>query len=613
MKLTLKNTQQETQYIHYRIALSVVIAALLILTLIARVVYLQVIKHKHFTTRSQDNRVKVLPLAPTRGLIFTRDGVLVADNQPTFNLELLPEKIEHLDTVLVKLSALLDISEKNIAHFKALQNKKRRFDSIPLKFNLSDAEVARFAVERHDFPGVRIIARLERRYPDKDAFVHVLGYVGRIDEDDLKTIDASAYLGTSYIGKLGVEYTYETALYGKVGYQQVEVDAQGRILRVLKKTPPEPGHNIHLTIDHSLQSAAVKLMNGKRGAIVALDPTNGDVLAFVGAPAYDPNPFVNGIDKKSYDALLDAADKPLINRPLNGKYPPGSTIKPFIAIAALHHEIRSPEHTTWCRGWYSLPGSRHRYRDWKKQGHGEVDLHNAIAQSCDVYFYTLAHDLGIGALGTTLGDFGYGSKTGIDLNGESDALVPSGAWKRHTLQEPWYAGETVITGIGQGYLLVTPLQLATATAMLANHGQRIQPRLVAAIGNPVTAAPIAPRQILSTYNPAHWDTVIRAMRAVVHGPRGTARASGANTAYTFAGKTGTSQVIGVDQNEEYDPATTPEHLQDHSLFIAFAPVESPTIALAVIVENGGSGSATAAPIARALLDHHLLDASGKLK
>ncbi|MCK5498099.1 MAG: penicillin-binding protein 2, partial [Gammaproteobacteria bacterium] len=325
-----------------------------------------------------------------------------------------------------------------------------------------------------------------RHYPEKTGLVHVLGYVGRIDEKELQEIDESDYLGTSHIGKLGVEKAYENRLHGSVGYQQVEVNAQGRIIRVLERTPPEPGQNIHLTLDHSLQTAASNIMLGKRGSIVAIDPENGDILAFVSSPAYDPNPFVNGIDSKSYNALLNAKDTPLINRALNGKYPPGSTIKPFLAIAALAFGLRDTEQTTWCRGWYSLKGHEHRYRDWKKGGHGQVNLNYAIMQSCDVYFYTLAHDLGITKLNKALTNFGYGLKTGIDIGGESSALVPSVDWKRSVLNQPWYPGETLIAGIGQGYILATPLQLATATAALANHGKRVFPRLVYKTSDPIS-------------------------------------------------------------------------------------------------------------------------------
>ncbi|MFB3117037.1 MAG: penicillin-binding protein 2, partial [Gammaproteobacteria bacterium] len=509
------------------------------------------------------------------------------------------------------------IDEDSISRFKKLRREKRRFESIPLKFNLSEGEVARFSVERHKIPGAKVIARPYRHYPEKSGLVHALGYVARIDEKDLHKIDESDYLGTTHIGKLGVEKAYEGILHGRVGHQQVEVNAQGRIIRVLERTPPEPGQNIYLTLDLSLQTAASKIMQGKRGAIVAMDPGNGDILAFVSSPAYDPNPFVNGIDSKSYKVLLSSRNTPLINRALNGKYPPGSTVKPFLGIAALMFGVRNTDEAIWCRGWYTLRGHDHRYRDWKKGGHGHVDLNYAIMQSCDVYFYTLAHDLGITKLNKALTNFGFGVKTGIDIGGESTALVPSIDWKRSALNQPWYPGETLIAGIGQGYVLATPLQLVTATAALANHGKRVLPRLVYKISDPIsgesTLLPVATPTYVAGYKQEHWDFVIQAMQDVVHGPRGTARRSGANAAYRFAGKTGTSQLFGIGQDEKYEKDKVPEHLRDHALFIAFAPVEAPKIALAIIVENGGSGSSTAAPIARKLLDHYLLDESGNLK
>ncbi len=617
LKFTLKDIQEETRLVRFRVYTAAVIIILLVMVLVGRLFYLQVIQHDHFTTLSQGNRVKVLPIPPIRGLIFTRDDVLVADNQPSFSLELIPEQIESLDKTIDQLSRLIDIDEESINRFKKLRQGKRRFESIPLKFKLSEDEIARFSVERHKFPGIEVVARPYRHYPEKSSMVHVLGYVGRIDENDLQKIDESDYLGTTHIGKLAVEKAYENILHGHVGHQQVEVNAQGRIIRVLERTPPEPGQNIHLTLDRSLQIAAVNIMSGKRGSIVAIDPENGDILALVSSPAYDPNPFVNGIDSKSYKALLDARDTPLINRALNGKYPPGSTIKPFMGIAALTTGVREASDTTWCKGWYSLKGKSHRYRDWKKGGHGYADLNYAIMQSCDVYFYTLAHDLGITRLNKALTNFGFGLKTGIDIGGESTALVPSIDWKRRALNQPWYPGETLIAGIGQGFVLATPLQLATATAALANHGKRVIPRLVYKTSNPIsgesTTLPLATPNYVSDYKKKYWDYIIQAMEDVVHGARGTARRSGANAAYTFAGKTGTAQVIAMGQDEKYDKDNVPEHLRDHALFIAFAPVEAPKIALAIVVENGGGGSSTAAPIGRQLLDHYLLDESGNLK
>ena len=617
LKFTLKDIEEESRLVHLRVYTAIAIIILLVMVLVVRLFYLQVVRHDHFITLSQNNRVKVLPIPPIRGLIFSRDNVLVADNQPSFSLELIPEQIDSLDNTITQLSGLIDIDEEGVSRFKKLRGGKRRFESIPLKFKLTENEVARFSVERHNYPGVDVVARPYRHYPETTGLVHVLGYVGRIDEKELQEINESDYLGTSHIGKLGVEKAYENRLHGHVGHQQVEVNAQGRIIRVLERTLPEPGQNIHLTLDHSLQTAASNIMLGKRGSIVAIDPDNGDILALVSSPAYDPNPFVNGIDSKSYNALLNAKDRPLINRALNGKYPPGSTVKPFLAIAALAFGLRDPDQTTWCKGWYSLKGHEHQYRDWKKGGHGQVNLNYAIMQSCDVYFYTLAHDLGITKLNKALTNFGYGMKTGIDIGGESSALVPSIDWKRSALNQPWYPGETLIAGIGQGYVLATPLQLATATAALANHGKRVYPRLVYKTSDPIsgesTLVPVQVPRRVEGYKKEYWDFVRQAMQDVVHGGRGTARRSVANAAYKFAGKTGTAQVVGIGQDEKYDKANVPEHLRDHALFIAFAPVEAPKIALAIIVENGGSGSSTAAPIARQLLDNYLLDESGNLK
>jgi penicillin-binding protein 2 len=617
LKFTLKDNEKESRLVHLRIYTSVAIIILLVMVLVVRLFYLQVVRHEHFITLSQSNRVKVLPIPPIRGLIYSRDDVLVADNQPSFSLELIPEQIDGLDDTIARLSALIDIDEESVSRFEKLRRGKRRFESIPLKFKLSEDEVARFSVERHKFPGIEVIARPYRHYPEKAGLVHVLGYVGRIDENDLQEIDESDYLGTSHIGKSGVEKAYENRLHGSVGYQQVEVNAQGRIIRVLERTLPEPGQNIHLTLDYSLQTAVSNIMLGKRGSIVAIDPNNGDILALVSSPAYDPNPFVNGIDSKSYNALLNAKDTPLINRALNGKYPPGSTVKPFLAIAALAFGLRETDQTTWCKGWYSLKGHEHKYRDWKKEGHGQVDLNYAIMQSCDVYFYSLAHDLGITKLNKALTNFGYGLKTGIDIGGESSGLAPSADWKRRVLNQPWYPGETLIAGIGQGYVLATPLQLAIATAALANHGKRVLPRLVYKTSDPIsgesTLLPVQAPELVEGYKKEYWDVVIQAMQDVVHGERGTARSSGANSAYIFAGKTGTAQVAGIGQDEKYDKDNVPEHLRDHALFIAFAPVEAPKIALAIIIENGGGGSSTAATVARQLLDKYLLDESGKLK
>jgi penicillin-binding protein 2 len=610
IKFALKNIAEETRIIKRRVYFSAVIILLFVTLVLSQLFYLQILQQDHYVTLSKNNRVKVLPIPPIRGLIYSHDGVLLAENQPSFSLEIVPEQIENLDNVINELKHLVSIQDEDVNRFKKEIGEKRHFESVPIRYNLSEQEVARFVVNNHLFPGIEVVARLYRRYPLKDITSHVIGYVGRIDDDDLDELDKSNYLGTTHIGKLGIEQAYEKLLHGKVGYQQVEINAQGRILRVLERTPPEPGKNIYLTLDISFQKLAVDVLKGKRGAIVALDPTTGDILAMVSAPGYDPNPFVNGIDTKSYQKLINSSDKPFINRVIQGKYPPGSTIKPFLGAVGLAYGVRESNDTIWCPGWFSLKGSTHRYRDWKKGGHGHVDLNYAIIQSCDVYYYTLANDLGINRLHNGLSAFGFGEQTGIDINGESSGLVPSVEWKRKTYKQPWYQGETVIAGIGQGSLLATPLQLARATAALANSGKLMSPHLAYAAKDSITGSEQSLKhpasRPVSYFDPQIWHEIRSAMESVVHGDFGTARRSGFNAQYHFAGKTGTSQIIGIAQDEQYKKEDVPEELRDHALFIAFAPVENPRIAVAIIVENGGSGSGAAAPIARILFDKYLL-------
>lgn len=616
MKFVFKDIAEENRLIRNRVYFAAAVIILLLSFIVLRLAYLQVVQRDHYATLSQNNRVKVLPIPPIRGLIYSRDGVLLAENQPAFSLEVIPERVEDMKSLISRLSGIIAIEDADIKRFHRELREKRHFDSIPLRYNLNEQEVARFSVNSHDFPGVEVFARPYRRYPLKELTSHVIGYVGRIDEDDLEKLDQSNYLGTTHIGKLGIEKAYEEILHGKVGHQQVETNAQGRIVRVLEKTAPEPGQNIYLSLDISLQKAAMAALDDRRGAVVAMDPNNGDILAIVSSPGYDPNPFVNGIDFKSYQALLKSSDTPLVNRALQGKYPPGSTIKPFLGAVALAYGVRTPEETTWCPGWFSLKGHTHRYRDWKKGGHGHVDLNYAIMQSCDVYYYTLANDLGIERLHDGLAAFGFGKLTHIDIGDESTGLVPSPEWKRRVYHQPWYQGETLIAGIGQGSVLATPVQLATATAALANNGQLFVPHLASETRDPITGRKKIlehdpPHQVVF-YNAGTWEKIRKAMEDVVHGPRGTARRVGLNAEYRFAGKTGTAQVIGISQDEEYKKEEIPEEFQDHALFIAFAPVENPRIAISVVVENGGSGSGTAAPIARELLDHYLLDENNRL-
>ncbi len=606
----LKDNEHEALLIARRVYFSAAIVILLILMIVSRVFYLTVIQHDHFTTLAKSNRVKITAVPPIRGLIYSRDGVVLAENKPSFSLQVIPEQINDIDAVIEELRQLIVIEDEDIKRFKQAIKKQRRFENVPLRFNLNEEEVAIFSVNRHRFPGIEVIAGLNRFYPYRDELVHAIGYVARLDEDDFQRLDQSNYRGTTHVGKLGIEKAYESVLHGEVGYQQVEVNAQGRLIRVLERSAPKPGENLHLTIDVKLQKTAIDALAGRKGAIVAMDPNNGDVLAFVSTPGYDPNKFVNGIDNKSYQSLLASKDKPLINRVTQGKYPPGSTIKPFMGLIGMENGIRTFENESWCPGWYSLKGHEHRYRDWKKQGHGYTDLHKAITQSCDVYFYILAYELGIDRIHAGMSRFGFGQPSAIDISGESKGLLPSRDWKRQALGQPWYPGETLIMGIGQGYALSTPIQLAKATATLANKGKVVTPRLVASTSNVMTeekqTIPAKPEKQIKINNETYWDDIIGSMRDVVHGPGGTAWRSGLNAPYEFAGKTGTAQVIGIAQDEEYNKDEIAEEFQDHALFIAFAPVENPTIAIAIIVENGGGGSKTAAPIARKMLDQYML-------
>ncbi len=608
--ITLKDIARESAMFRGRVFAAAVFILVLSVALLGRLLQLQVLDYEHFRTLSNDNRVKILPLPPTRGLIFDRNGVVLAENVPTYSLEIIPEAVKDMDSVVARLRALVDISDEDLARFRALVGRKRRFESVPLLTRLSETDVARFAVRRHEFPGVDVRARLTRRYPRGELAVHLVGYVGRINEDDLQEIDTANYRGTSHIGKTGVEEAYEEVLHGRVGYQQVETNAEGRIVRVLEQTDPTPGSNLYLTIDAELQAVAERTLGDERGSIVAIDPQTGGVLAFASRPGFDPNLFVDGIGVATYKALLQSPARPLFNRALNGQYPPGSTIKPFMGLAGLDGGLEQARRKAWCPGWFQLPGKAHRYRDWKKGGHGFVDLHEAIVQSCDVYFYQLALEMGIDRMHDYLSELGFGERTGIDLSGESSGLMPSSEWKKRVRGQPWYPGETLIAGIGQGFVLATPLQLASATATLAMRGARLRPQVIQRIEDPQVrqSMGLVPEPIpsLTSHNTDNWEAIVSAMTDVVHGARGTARRIAKGATYRIAGKTGTAQVFTVGQEEEYDADTIDKRLRDHALFIAFAPVEKPRIAVAVLVENGGSGSRTAAPIAREVMDAYLL-------
>lgn len=612
LNIPLKDYLRETRLFNTRLAFAGIVMLVLTAILLTRIVYLQVINHRHYATLSQANRVKPLPIPPPRGLILDRNGVILAQNYPVYTLEIIPEQVDDMEELLADLGELVRVTEGDLKAFRKQLKERPRFENLTLRTHLNDEEAGRIAVRLPFFNGVELQARLQRHYPLGGVAVHALGYVSRISEADLERIDKSAYRGMRHIGKLGVEATYEQNLLGRVGLEKVETNAHGRALRTLERVAPVAGRNLHLNLDARLQVVAEQALAGRRGAVVAIEPATGGVLAFASTPTYDPNAFVNGIDTASYKALLENPDKPLINRALNGQYAPGSTIKVFYGLMALEagraFNAREP---VFCPGHYNLPGSSHLFRDWKKTGHGVVGLQDAIAQSCDVYFYKLAVAVGAEHMKRFLTPFGLGKPTGIDLMAESAGLLPSPEWKKARGQ-PWYPGETVIAGIGQGSVLATPLQLATATAALATRGERMRPMLMRAYENPKTKERVdfipEVRDRVLVSNKKHWDEVIGHMEAVVHSSRGTAVRIGQNAPYRIAGKTGTAQVKGIAQGARYDEHGTPERFRDHALFVSFAPSDrpQPQVAVAVIVENGGHGSSAAAPVARKVMDHVIL-------
>nr|VFK79489.1 MAG: penicillin-binding protein 2 [Candidatus Kentron sp. SD] len=606
--LAVKDIAGQSGLFRARVIFASCIIAMLSLVLIAQLIKLQIIRHEHFQTLSKENRVKVLPLSPSRGLVFDRNGVVLARNIPSYSLEAVPKAVPNIETMLREIAEIIPLDQEDQKRFRHSLNQTDRFQGIPLKHRLSETEVARFAVNRHRFPGVDIQARLTRDYPQGPMGVHVIGYVGRINEQELAKLHSVNYEATSHIGKTGVEQAYEGLLHGQVGYQHVEVNAQGRAIRVLSHIPPVPGANLYLTMDASLQAIAEAALQKEKGAVVAIEPASGAILALASMPGFDPNPFVRGIKEDTYHALRTSQGQPLFNRALSGQYPPGSVIKPFIGLAGLEHDPIHIERRIQCPGWYRLKGIKHTYRDWKKHGHGRVNLHRAIVESCDVYFYELAHILGIRNLHKYLTNFGFGRKTGIDLLGEMPGLIPSSAWKRANRDEAWFPGETLITGIGQGFTLTTPLQLATLTAMVATRGVRLKPKIihrtVTSTGEETTVGPTYVDTV-AMRDPANWNRIIDAMTDVVHSATGTAHDLCLDCAYRMAGKTGTAQVFSLGENERYDGDELDKKLRDHGLFIGFAPLDNPRIAVSVIVENGGNGSRSAAPIARALIDYYL--------
>jgi len=611
-EIALKDHFRETQVFSVRAVVAFAFCASMVLMLIGRLIYLQVVDHGVYTTLSENNRFQIAPLPPTRGLIYDRNGVILAQNQPTYALELIPEQVKDIDATIAQLGEIIPISKYNIDNFKKEIKRNQKFKSIALRARLSDEEVAKIAVNRHRFPGVETVARLVRHYPHGVLGSHVIGYVGRINEREWETVDQSDYDGTNYIGKTGIEKFYEDRLHGHVGVQQIETNATGRSLRTIEQVPAVSGNHLHLTLDAGLQSVAELSLQELEfnGALAAINPKTGAVLALASVPSFDPNLFVTGIDTKTYRELQSDPNKPLYNRAMQARYPPGSTVKPFLGLAGLELGVMKPDDEVFCRGYFQLPGVKHRYRDWKKQGHGKVNLKVGIRQSCDVYFYSLANKLGIDRMAEFMKQFGFGERTGVDISGEGVGLWPSSAWKQRVRKEPWYGGETLIAGIGQGYTLITPLQMAHSVALLSSYGKNMQPRVVDAIENSTNGEkqqffPIEEASV-PIIDRTNWEAVLQDMQEVIHHWHGTAHRIAKDAQYNMGGKTGTAQVFSVKQEEEYDEEKVDKNLRDHGLFISFAPVEDPQIAVAIVVEHGGHGGTVAAPIARQVMDAYLL-------
>ena len=607
----LKNLDRELARFQGRLKMGAAFVALLATTLLGRAFYLQVVQHEYYIQRAESNRISLVPSAPYRGLILDSKDRILAENYSAYTLELKRGHIQDLEATLAEVGRLVEITPGQLRRFRRLLSESHEFETVPLKSKLTDEEVAILAANRYRLPGVEVKARLFRNYQAGPGMAHVVGFIGRINDRDLTRLREEGrdlnYKGSAHIGKTGLEQSYESLLHGRTGFDQMETEASGRVVRMLSRIPPVPGKDLRLHLDAELQAVAEHAFGNYRGGLVAIDPQTGGVLALVSKPGFDPNLFVDGIDPETWKELNESPARPMVNRVLRGIYPPGSTIKPFMALAALELGLRKSTDTIVDPGYFTLPNSRHQYRDWKSGGHGIVDLRKSISQSCDVYYYQLAADMGIDRMHNFLAQFGLGEKTGIDLDGESPGLLPSRDWKQRRWNKPWYPGETVIAGIGQGYNLATPLQLATATAMLANGGKRIEPRLVQAVRDPLTHVwqplPGVVRGQMAI-NPANLEVVRQGMMDVLR-PGGTAAAAAAGAPYTMAGKTGTAQVVGIKQGERYKEDQVAMQHRDHALFMAYAPAENPTIAVAVMVENGGHGGSTAAPIARAVFDFYL--------
>ena len=613
MALTqLNDKEQELSQFRMRVGVAATLVLIVFGLLIMRLVWLQLFQHDAYLAKAEDNRISIIPVTPNRGLIIDRNGVVLARNYSAYTLEITPNKVADVETTINELAAVVEISPKDRRRFKKLLEESRKIESLPIRTRLSDAEVAKFTAQRFRFPGVEIQARLFRQYPEGTAASHVIGYIGRISQKDADAIEAldnsSNYLGTEYIGKEGLEKKYESVLHGTTGFEKVEVSASGKPIRTLSRSPALPGNNLVLSIDIKLQEYVEKWYGDRKGALVAIEPSTGEVLAMVSVPNYDPNLFVEGIDVENWRALNESPDKPLLNRPLSGLYPPGSTYKPFMALAGLATGKRTPEQSIADPGYFWF--GDHKFRDDKEGGHGFVNMYKSIVESCDTYYYLLANELGVDAIYNFMKPFGFGQLTGIDLEGERAGILPSTEWKKNafkkTAQQKWFAGETISIGIGQGYNSFTMMQLAQATAVLANQGVLAKPRLVKATENSQTTArtPLAPTERVNlNLSPEHLAVINRALVGV--NIEGTSASAFKGAGYTTAGKTGTAQVIGIKKDEKYDASKIAEKFRDHALYMAYAPADNPKIALALIVENGGFGAQAAAPIARKVFDYVL--------
>ncbi len=611
----MRDLGRELERFHWRLAVCAGGVLFLFFVLLLRFFWLQVMQHDYYLTLAEANRISIVPVVPNRGLMIDRNGVVLAHNYSAFTLEMSPKEAGPVEPLLDELSEFIDIAPRDRKRLRKLIEDRKELDNLPIRTRLTDEEVARFSVNRYRFPGVHINARLFRHYPNGEIASHLIGYIGRLSEKEMARLEekglAANYRGADYIGKVGLEGSYERDLHGVAGVEEVETDAGGRAVRTLRTTPSVSGNNLHLAVDLRIQEIAEQAFGTRRGALVAIEPSTGGVLALVSRPGFDPNLFVEGIDPQNWEMLNNSPDKPLNNRALQGVYPPGSTFKPFMALAGLELGKRSPEYTISDPGYFVLGGAGHVYRDWKKGGHGMVDLHRSIVISCDTYYYGLAQELGIDNIHRFIGQFGLGKPTGVDIPGESGGLLPSQEWKMRRFKQKWFGGDTISVGIGQGYNLATPIQLAFATAVLANRGVVYRPHVVRQVedsqsGDRRTIEP----QPFNTF-PISDDNYVRVRNAMVdvNKPGGTAAQAFSGAEYAVAGKTGTAQVIGMKQGEKYDESKIAERFRDHALYIAYAPAENPKVALAILVENGGHGGSAAAPIARAVFDFAIL---GKL-